>query len=387
MDILRDTFNATLEREGIDITIGSNVHKVFFRRNESSETIAHNTLYALYGDNIRQGEVFAINGIKYLIIKELTEENSVYRKYNCVKCNATIKWIYAKNDTVTYDCYMKDISVSQLSNSNVVVLDSKLEIWLPLNEDSKRIPLNGRFFCGSFNSVNVVNDMNYLNGICYLYAKRGIITSNDDTDNGIADRWNYETKPNAYTINIAESNIEVEQDATKTLTISVLENGSVMEVQPIVSWNVTDNSICSVDNSNTVTGLTVGTTKITGSYKVNDYDTCVTDNVIVVVKEKAVVVGDIQVSPVYTASTYYNLLLNRTATFTCSISGINNPVWNITLNANGNTSSNYTSTIDNVNGTFAVFNKAKSSYKLIYTITEQTTGKTATYQIALGGIM
>lgn len=387
MDILVDIFNETLEREGVDITIGSDTFKVFFRRNEKGDTIPHSKLYALYSDNIKQGEVFTINGSKYLITKDLTSENMTYRKYECIRCNATIKWMFGKNDLVIFDCYMKDISATQLSNSGTVVLDSKIEVWLPLNDDSKRINLNMRFFCGVYDSVNVVTDRNYLNGICYLYAERGTVTSYDDTDNGIAERWLYETKQDNYEIIISESSIEIEQEETQTLNVSVKKNDSTMEETPTITWNVVDNMICSIDDTNTITGLEVGQTKITGSYKVNDNDTCTTDSVIVKVNEKSVVIGEIEVSPAYNSSTYYMLLLNRTATFTCSISGVSNPQWNITLDPTGNTSSNYRSTIDNDNGMFTVYNVAKSSYVLIYNIEETTTGKTATYQIRLGGIM
>ncbi len=157
--------------------------------------------------------------------------------------------------------------------------------------------------------------------------------------------------------------------------------------QPIITWSIADGSICSVDSSNIVTGLKVGTTKITASYKVNDYDSCITDSVMVTIKEKSIVVGDIVVTPIYNTSTYYKLLQGKTQLFTCSISGLSNPQWNITLNANGNTASYYTSTIDNTNGTFTVQNKAKATPYLIYTINEITSGKSLTYQIALGGIM
>ena len=295
--------------------------------------------------------------------------------------------MYGKNDMIIYDCYMKDLAESLKSGANTFVLNSKIEIWLPLNEDTQRIMLNGRFFCGTYKMVNKVTEFNYLNGLCYLYAERDTILPNDDAENGIANRWGYDDKPNTYTVSIAEPDIEIEQDDTQTLTVSVAMNGSTMETQPTVTWTIADGSICSVDNSNIVTGLNVGITRLTASYKVNEYDTCVTDSVMVTVKEKAVVVGDIVVTPVYNSTTYYKLLQGRTQTFTCSISGLANPQWNIALNPNGNTASNYTSTIDNASGTFTVLNKLKSSYKLIYTISELTTNKTATYEVSMGGVM
>ena len=386
MNILSDVFNQTLEREGMDITIGSATYKGFFRRNEKGNTTPYSSLYASYQANIEQGQVFTVNGSKYLIIKELTSENTTYRKYDCIKCNATIKWMYGKNDLVVYDCYMKDLADSLKSNSSTIVLSSKIEIWLPLNEDSKRIMLNGRFYCGAFVSANVVTELNYLNGLCYLYAERDTVSTNDDTENGIANRWTYDDKPHTYTVAITESAIEIEQDSTQIITATVLIDGTAMTEQPSINWVVSDGSICSVDGTNTVTGLKVGNTKITGSYKVNDYDISVSDSVDVTIKEKAVVIGNVVVTPVYSGS-YYSLLQNKTQVFTCSISGLASPQWSITLNPTSNTASNYTSTIDNSNGTFTVYNKLKSTYYMIYTITETTTGKSATYQMKLGGVI
>ena len=70
-----------------------------------------------------------------------------------------------------------------------------------------------------------------------------------------------------------------------------------------------------------------------------------------------------------------------------SISGLDSPQWNITVNANGNTTKNYTATINNTNGTFTIKCLNISSKKLLVTVTEQTTGKSMVYSISLVGLM
>jgi hypothetical protein len=387
MNILESVFKSASDRDGKLITIGSATYKVIFKRNEKGANVPYITMFALESDPIEQGQVFTINNEKYLIIKELTAENLTYRKFECIKCNATIKWMYGKNDLVIYDCYMVGIADSLKSSTNATIINSKIEVWLPLNNDSKRINLNGRFFCGSYQSANKIVDINYLNGLCYLYAERDTIQSTDDTTNGIAGRWNYDDKPNEYSISINESDIEIEEDATKQLTVAVSKNGSLMETQPTINWTILDGSVCSVDSSNIVTGLIVGSTKITGSYKATDNDTCTSDTVNVIVKEKPVIIGDVVVTPVYNYGTYYGLKTSITTTFTASISGLENPQWNITVNPNGNTSAYYTATVNNLNGTFTVKTLKSSSYKLLVTVTEQTTGKSMIYSIGLLGIM
>ena len=72
MDILLDTFKETLEREGTSIVIGADTFKVFFRRNETDETISYSTLYALSSDSIEQGELFTMNHNNFLTFKDST---------------------------------------------------------------------------------------------------------------------------------------------------------------------------------------------------------------------------------------------------------------------------------------------------------------------------
>ncbi|MDR1772488.1 MAG: Ig-like domain-containing protein [Hungatella sp.] len=387
MDTLNDIFKETIEREGIDITIGSSVYKVFLRRNDKTDTSHYTTLYAYYDDDIKQGNIFILNGNKYIILKRLTSENSTYQKYTCVMCNATIKWLYDTDDMIIYDVYMKENIQDSLNvNSIGVTTSSKGEFLLSLNQDSKRIGTNGRFFCGAYILPWKVTDINYLNGIVYLYAERTTVLPTDDRDDGIADRWNYETKPNKYVVDIKESAIEIVKGKTQTLTVTVSKDDSTMNPLPTVEWTIDDNSICSIDAYNVVTGLSVGQTKITGSYKANENDKVKTDSVNVTVTETSIEVEEIEINPPYDYNNYYGLLQGDTETFISSISGVSSPQWNITLNANGVASTNYTSTINNATGTFTVENKKLSSNYLIYTISELNTGKTITYNVQLKGV-
>lgn len=255
---------------------------------------------------------------------------------------------------------------------------------MPLNEDSKRITINGRFFCGAYCLAWKVTDLNYKNGLCYIYAEREAIQSYDDTTNGIANRWQYEDKPSNYVVAISQDSISVEQNKTSQLNVSVTKDGTLLDPTPTINYTVANGSICSIDENNVVTGLTVGGTTIKGSYKVNEYDTCDTDSVSVTVTEP-VVVADIVISPKYNSSSYFELYPTESQVFTCSLNGVENPVWNITLSTSAS-STHYTSTIINANGTFTVVRKDTSiisNYYLDYTITEQITGKIATYKIKL----
>ncbi|WP_313180656.1 Ig-like domain-containing protein [Lacrimispora sp.] len=388
MDTLNDVFNETMEREGIDIIIGSSKHKVFLRRNDKADTSLYSTLYTYYNDNIEQGNTFSLNGNKYLILKRSTSENTTYQKYTCVMCNATIKMMYGAGDFIVYDVRMdENIQDSLNVNSSVITTGSKGAFLLSLNDESKRLRINYRFYCGAYILPWKIIDINYLNNMVYVYAERTPVSDNDDRDDGIADRWNYETKPNKYVIDIKESAVEIQKGKTQPLTVTVSKDDSTMNPQPTVEWTINDNSICSIDSYNIVTGLSVGQTKIIGSYKVNVNDKVKTDSVNITVTEPSTEVGEIQINPPYDYSSYYGLFQGDTETFICSINGVSSPQWNITLNASGIASANYTSTIDNATGTFIVQNNKLTADKyLIYTIRELNTGKSVTYNIQLRGL-
>lgn len=385
MNALDYIFQDTIDREGIDITINGVQHKVFFRRNKQGETDSYLTMYAPCSDLIDNGNTFIMNYKSFLVLKTNTEENSTYKKYDVIECNQSVKIIYGKGNIITYPMFASDIKVSQLTKDNIITSASRSEFILSLDENSKLITINKRFFSGFFGLAFKVDDINYKNGLCYIYAERDICNSNDDTINGIADRWSYEDKPASYVVNISEDSVSIVKGKTATLTVSVTKNGTAISPTPALTYTIGDSIICSIDSSNIVSGLKVGSTTIKASYKPNDYDTCTSDTVSVEITEPPVV-ANITVSPAYTDSDYYALAQYDDVTFTCTCGS--NPSWTITLNANGIPSSYYTSVIDNSKGTFHVTNNRMYNGKyLVYTIADSTSGKTATYQIELKSYM
>jgi len=241
-------------------------------------------VFAPYSDSIKQGASFTINGDTYLIIKENTVENTVYRKYEAIKCTQIIKMIYGVGDIVSYPVYMQDLS-DAISNGKIVTVASTAEFLFTLNDNSKRLYVNQRFFCGYNGLAWKITDINYKDGIAYVYAERNATLETDDKINGIADRWSYETKPATYKVVISEDNVNLDVAKTQTLTVSVLKDGTTMETTPTITWTVADGSIASIDSTNTITALKQGTTKITGSYHVTDDDTVITDSVNVTVTQ------------------------------------------------------------------------------------------------------
>lgn len=294
MDLVERAFKNSLNRESVSITIGENTHDVLFRRNDKGETTPYNTLYALCHNDIKQGKEFTLNNNQWLIIKATQDENLIYQKCSCLKCNATIKMQYGKDDLVVYNVFMADLQDKLNVEQHGIITDSKAELIMSLTDDSKRFDINKRFYCGAYIQPFVITDINYLDGLCYVYAERTSALECDDKENGIANRWDYEEKePPTPPIPIGDIEITPDDDGVCEL--------------------------CSV-------------------------------------------------------------------TYTCSIIGVENPVWQIELNPNGNTKEYYNSIIDNDSGTFTVECLNMSKFLLIYTITEQTTGKTLTKKVRLKGI-
>ena len=381
MNTLKNIFDTTLKREGINITINNVSHTVFFRRNEQGDK-AHTTIFAPLTDNIAEGAEFSLNGMQYLVYKRLTGENDVYQKYACIKCNQQLKIMYSKDYTITYNAYAYDVQRNLDYNASSITLSSKLNLILSLNDNSKKILPNQRFYCGSFHSAWSVDDMQFSNGLLYLYCSRSAVLSADDTVNGIADRWKYDTKPASYAVSITEDSTEIDVGKTFTPTITVTKDGTAITT-PVLTWTNTDSTVATVDASTaTITGIKAGNTVLSAYYKPKNVDdTCTSDSISITVN-KPVVVGDIVVSPKYNESSDYRLTKSSTVTFTCSISGIDFPAWTITqkgLNTNDKC------VIDNTSGTFKVTNNTGSGYSFTVTIAESSSAKTTTYTIFMGG--
>lgn len=381
-DTLKDIFDETLKREHQEIAIDTIGHSVLFRRADKTDTTSYDTLYAPYSDNIKQGAQFTLNGNQWLILKRLTDENTVYQRYNCVKCNQQIKLIYSKGYIVTYNCYVDDIQRSLDVNSSAITLDSKLNLIMSLTDDAKKIDINKRLYCGSYHSAWKVDEKQYQNGLLYLYCSRSAVLTNDDVVNGIAERWQYEDKPANYVVSIADSSAVIDVGNTYTPTVTVTKDGTAITT-PVLTWTNTNSTVATIDAStNIITGQAAGNTTFTAVYKPNTDDTCTSDSIAVTIN-KPVVIGDIVVTPSYTG-TYYTLTQYSNKTFTCTISGVTSPSWTITYTG---LKTGDTVTVDNVKGTFTLTNNQGSGNTVTFTINESVSGKSMTYKVKCNGLL
>jgi hypothetical protein len=145
------------------------------------------------------------------------------------------------------------------TNEYITLQDGRIVLNMQENETSKRISLNQRFLIMG-NSWKVVQKTNAEHGIYKIYADIDIFNENDDRENEIADRWQYETKDN-FTIainNVVDSALPL--DSTLQLDVTVTNNGEVVTVP--LTYTSSNTSVLTVDNSGLVTCVGVGTANI-----------------------------------------------------------------------------------------------------------------------------
>lgn len=393
---LQDTFALNLSLYGVSVLVNGTPIKALFKRRSDESGQGKDqylTMFTAYSDNIAQGDTIELDGKLYLALKDNSNENTTYNKTHCIDCNQVIKYElrYAddstKADLVTFNVHGDNISTSVLGGE-LQTLQSTCHFTFPLNDLTRRINLNDRFFAGqSKTGVWKVRDINYQNNFCEVYCNRAPIdTVDDDPENMIADRWLFERKPDEYKVQLSPDTFTIQEGQTQQLTVDVFKNGEPVEPTPEITYTIDDPTIVSVDpKTNIATGLKEGNATITGSYCPMEGDICTNAKVTATITPKPVA-ADIVVTPPYDDGKDYHSVKQYygSTTFTATIEGVDSPQWTITLDPQGIPSVNYTSSIDNSAGTFTV--ECKNIYNgkyLKYTISEATTGKALDYYVLL----
>lgn len=237
-DVLADTFAYNIEKYGINVAVNGRTVKALFKTDKniasSKSKDQYLTMFTACSDNVQQGEEIILNGKHYLAQKDNSDENTVYNKTFCLDCNQIIKYeLRHEGDTTKADLTSFYVSADDLSSSvniagGITTLQSICHFSLQLNDLSKRINQNERFFSGqSKTGVWKIRDINYQNGFCELYCVRDTVNSDDDTVDMIADRWTYEHKPDTYDISITPAEFTINEGETQQLAISVMKNSEV----------------------------------------------------------------------------------------------------------------------------------------------------------------
>ncbi len=221
---------------------------------------------------ILTGDIVEYNGFKYLVISQIDKNEQTFRA-RIRECSyeiafnwyGSIKW---------FDC-IEESKVFDVSIGNYIALPTgNINIFLHNDADSRSISLGQRFYVT--NQPFEVNGIDKSqNGIIKLYCSLDSISSYDDVENNIADRWKYETVHtyvlkinNGQTANVLINDI-------LPLNAMVTDNGTILE-NPAITFISSDSNYVSVDNSGKVMGITPGQALITAKLTYHD---AVTDSI------------------------------------------------------------------------------------------------------------
>ena len=294
MDILKDIFDFSFNKEKQPITIGDKTVEAFFRRSETDCI-----MYVPFADKLNLGGVFVLNNDKYLITDELRSENTTYCKYHCDKMNDSFKRIYAKGDIRSYDCLVKPLQYRLNVSNNGVSIGSNIEVLLSLNDNSRLLNVNNTFYLHNQYFANKdgsyyyshkwkIRDVQHKDGVVHLFCEWTSSLPTDDTVNGIADRWSYEQNPNAdpltYSVTFSPKSFSLHVGDTQTINPTVkitAEDGTDVTSKTPYTLHIapTDASICSVDNL-TIKALKSGSTALTASIEgLRTVDTLTADTI------------------------------------------------------------------------------------------------------------
>ena len=294
MDILKDVFDFSFNKEKQPITIGDKTVEAFFRRSETDCI-----MYVPFADKLNLGGVFVLNGDKYLITDELRSENTTYCKYHCDKMNDSFKRIYAKGDIRSYDCLVKPLQYRLNVSNNGVSIGSNIEVLLSLDDNSRLLNVNKTFYLHNQYFANKdgsyyyshkwkIRDVQHKDGVVHLFCEWTSSLPTDDTVNGIADRWSYEQNPNAdpltYTVTFSPKSFSLHVGDTQTINPTVkitAEDGTDVTSKTPYTLHIapTNASICSVDNL-TIKALKSGSTALTASIEgLRTVDTLTADTI------------------------------------------------------------------------------------------------------------
>lgn len=215
---------------------------------------------------LHRGDLIIYNGNYYLITTEIT--NKKYDYYYVAEarhCNYSIKIDFSgtvKEFTVYIDSQTLGVDV----NKYLTTATGKIIVTLQSNADTQAITVNKRFI--KMGSAWKVTGTDYTqNDLLILYCDLDTITTDDDAENEIADRWKYEVK-HSYAFSISNKPTEsIKQGSTYQVNITAMDNGTAYT--PNVTYISSDQSIATIDINGLINAIGVGTSTITASDSVS----------------------------------------------------------------------------------------------------------------------
>lgn len=227
---------------------------------------------------IKTGDEIEYKGYKYLVISQVKMNNHSYeaRMRTCsysiaFNFSGDVKWFNSIEESKVFD--ISTGTYFALPTGNIFVS-------MQSNSDTRDIVLNQRFYVTN-QPFKVTGIDKSQEGLIKFNCTLDSVTSSDDAENNIVDRWKYETA-HVYVLTIdngSDGNVLIND--TIQLNISVTDNGVKVQ-NPAITFISSDPSILSVDNTGKVMGITLGQAVVTA--KLTYHDT-VSDSIVIAVVE------------------------------------------------------------------------------------------------------
>lgn len=306
-------FKNTLNKYGYDVIVneGDQVRILLKEYEEGTSTTEYKYMFFRNG-LIKQGDIITIFDDNWLVLHEDVTINDVYTRVIIRRLKFKINFNFT-GEVISFHSAIDEGTYRISTNEYITLQDGRIVLNMQENEVSKRISLNQRFLIMG-TAWKVVQKTNTEHGLYKIYADIDTFSLNDDRENEIADRWQYETKNN-YTIvinNVVDSPLPL--DSTLQLDITVTNNGEIVQVP--LTYTSSNKSVLTVGVDGLVTCVGVGTANITVA--VTD-DLSVSDNITISVEEIAgdnysiQIVGEgsivVMQNENYTAKIYNNNIL------------------------------------------------------------------------------
>ena len=252
-------FTNTLKNYGYDVIVnGLDQVRILLKEYEEGTSITEYKYMLFRNGLIKQGDIINIFDDNWIVLHEDISINDVYTKVIIRRLKFSINFNFM-GDVQSIPSAIDEGTYRLDEGQYLTLPEGRIILHMQENDVSKQIANTQRFLIMG-NSWKVVQKTNAEHGIYKIYADIDIFNENDDRENEIADRWQYETKDN-FTIainNVVDSALPL--DSTLQLDVTVTNNGEVVTVP--LTYTSSNTSVLTVDNTGLVSCVGVGTANI-----------------------------------------------------------------------------------------------------------------------------
>lgn len=246
---------------------------------------------------------------RFLVTGDIVDKQA-YKSTKIVETNGIIKWIDNTGSIIQADALIGNFTLYSDGVVEGRVLESgnkQVQVVVPANEDTIKLERDDRIVISKLPyKLTSYNDYE-MPGLLILIFAESQKSDDDNYELGIA---NYYSRIANYEISILNGNFDLGVSDSVQLDVRVLKNG-VLVNDPELTYEVSDDSVVSIDEDGVVTGLAEGMSGISVSY-LGAYFATVEVNVVgVVLDDYSILIEGNNTIRVNQTRTYNSAVLNN----------------------------------------------------------------------------